>query len=100
MSVLRAATVNGAEKLGMEDRIGALRVGMDADMVILNSNPLDDMFLSQDIATVVRRGREITWPEGNAWPSSWTPSSEWSQCKDWFMQRSRAILSQAASSQR
>ncbi|MEL1263042.1 amidohydrolase family protein [Pseudoxanthomonas putridarboris] len=93
MSVLRAATVNGAEKLGMEDRIGALRAGMDADMVILNSNPLDDMFLSQDIATVVRRGREITWPRGSAWPSSWTPSSDWSQCKDWFVQRSLPIES-------
>src|SRR5690606_2618662 len=35
MNVLKAATVNGAYKLGMQDRIGALAEGMDADFVIL-----------------------------------------------------------------
>lgn len=88
MSVLRAATLNGAMKLGLENEIGALREGMDADMVVLNSNPLDDIFASEDIAMVVRRGRVIEWPVGATWPASWTTSSNWSECKEWFKSRS------------
>jgi cytosine/adenosine deaminase-related metal-dependent hydrolase len=48
--------LNGAYKLGMQHRIGSLAEGMDADFVILSSNPLDDIHNTADIANVVRRG--------------------------------------------
>ncbi|NHJ31710.1 MAG: amidohydrolase [Asgard group archaeon] len=34
-------TINGAKILGLEDRIGSLEVGKDADILLLNGDPLD-----------------------------------------------------------
>lgn len=82
ISALRAATVNGAKKLGMEARIGSLNAGMDADFVVLNSNPLDDIRNSLDISRVVRRGRSLTWP-AQVQPPSWTMQGSWDECGRW-----------------
>lgn len=82
INILRAATVNGAKKLGMEDRIGSLVAGMDADFVVLNSNPLDDIRNTLDISRVVRRGRTITWPSLTA-PPAWNSKASWEQCQEW-----------------
>jgi imidazolonepropionase-like amidohydrolase len=38
---LRAVTLTPAEILGVADRIGSLQVGKDADIVVLDSHPLD-----------------------------------------------------------
>ncbi len=40
LEVIQAATINGAEALGMEDEIGSLRVGKKADLIIVGENPL------------------------------------------------------------
>jgi imidazolonepropionase-like amidohydrolase len=40
LEVLRAATFHGAQVLGMEDRIGSIRPGKLADLVITEYNPL------------------------------------------------------------
>ncbi len=40
LEVLRAATLHGAEALGMEDEIGSLEPGKLADLVIVGENPL------------------------------------------------------------
>ncbi len=40
LEVLRAATLKGAEALGMADRIGSIEVGKLADLVILEENPM------------------------------------------------------------
>jgi imidazolonepropionase-like amidohydrolase len=40
LEVIQAATINGAEALGMADEIGSIRVGKKADLVIVNENPL------------------------------------------------------------
>jgi len=40
LEVIQAATINGAEALGMEDEIGSIRVGKKADLVIVAENPL------------------------------------------------------------
>lgn len=82
LSIIRAATVNGAKKLGMEDRIGKLAVGMDADFVVLNSNPLDAINNTLDISRVVRRGRTVAWPM-SAEPPGWVSEDSWAACKNW-----------------
>lgn len=40
LEVIRAATIKGAEALGMDDKIGSIEVGKMADMVITTENPL------------------------------------------------------------
>lgn len=40
MEVIRAATLNGAEALGMGDEIGSVEIGKLADFVIVEENPL------------------------------------------------------------
>lgn len=40
LEVLKSATINGAEALGMSDDLGSIRVGKLADLVVLEENPL------------------------------------------------------------
>jgi hypothetical protein len=42
LEVLRAATLNGAEALRMDDRIGSIRPGKYADLVVTEFNPLQN----------------------------------------------------------
>lgn len=43
LEVIRAATLNGAEALGLDDRIGTVERGKLADFVILDENPLANL---------------------------------------------------------
>ena len=43
MEVIRAATLNGAEALGVDDKIGSVQVGKLADFVIVEDNPLQNL---------------------------------------------------------
>jgi hypothetical protein len=43
MEVIRSATLNGAEALGMDDKIGSVQVGKLADFVIVEENPLQNL---------------------------------------------------------
>ncbi|MBR9854932.1 MAG: amidohydrolase family protein [Algicola sp.] len=43
LEVIKAATLNGAEALGMEDEIGSIKVGKLADFVIVEENPLENL---------------------------------------------------------
>jgi imidazolonepropionase-like amidohydrolase len=38
---LKAITINAAEVIGVEDRVGSLEVGKDADIVVLSGHPFD-----------------------------------------------------------
>jgi imidazolonepropionase-like amidohydrolase len=57
VEALRAATINGARKIGMEKDIGSLEVGKLADLVVLNDNPLAEIRNSDHIASVMINGR-------------------------------------------
>jgi Imidazolonepropionase and related amidohydrolases len=58
MQILQCATANAAKLFGGETgaRIGKLENGYFADLVILNSNPLDDIANASDIHTVMKNG--------------------------------------------
>ena len=43
LEIIRAATLNGAEALGMESDIGTVAVGKLADFVIIEENPLENI---------------------------------------------------------
>ncbi len=55
--VLKIATLNGAKLLGIDDRTGSLEKGKEADLILLNSNPLDDLGNTRDIHSVLSNGR-------------------------------------------
>ncbi len=43
LEVIRAATLNGAEALGMVDKLGSVEVGKFADFVVVEENPLKNL---------------------------------------------------------
>ena len=42
LKVIQHATGNNAKILGQEDRLGRVRVGFAADLIVVNGNPLED----------------------------------------------------------
>lgn len=43
MEAFKAITINPAEIIGLDDRVGSLEVGKDADIVIFDGNPIKDV---------------------------------------------------------
>ncbi|CCF30768.1 metal-dependent hydrolase family protein [Weissella confusa] len=58
--VLLASTVRGAELLGIAERVGELVPGKDADMLILDRDPLQDLAVLTDAPRVIKRGQAVT----------------------------------------
>ncbi len=54
---LKAATINGAVYLGMENHIGSLKEGKLADLVIMEDNPLEKIEHSESIIYTMMNGR-------------------------------------------
>lgn len=58
--VLAAATVNAAEALGAGDRLGRVAAGYEADLMVLDANPLADIGHTRAIHAVVLDGRFLS----------------------------------------
>lgn len=56
---LAAATSAAAGAIGLGARTGRLRPGLDADLVLVDGNPLQDIGALHAVRTVVSRGREL-----------------------------------------
>ncbi len=54
--ILWSATTAGAHALNLNEYTGALFPKMEADLVILNSNPLEDIRNTRDISIIVKSG--------------------------------------------
>jgi Tol biopolymer transport system component/imidazolonepropionase-like amidohydrolase len=57
MEALRACTLAGAEYLGMDSEIGSIAPGKLADFLVLERNPLEDIFNSESLVYTVLNGR-------------------------------------------
>ena len=56
LQILQMATINAAEYLGREDTMGTVEPGRNADLVLLDANPLEAIANLHAIAGVVRAG--------------------------------------------
>ena len=57
LEAIRSATLVATEMLGISDRTGVLDVGMEADILVVSGNPLEDIRAVQDVIVVVSNGR-------------------------------------------
>ena len=78
LEALTAATRQGAEIIGVAADIGTVEEGKLADLVVLNSDPMDDIRNSVDLALVVKGGELFEadtlnrlWPEPKPLPPQW-----------------------------
>ncbi len=78
MEVLRAATLHGAEMIGLAQDIGSLEPGKLADLVILDKNPLEDIHNTNTVRYVMKNGELFEgdtlnqiWPEQKSLPPMW-----------------------------
>lgn len=56
MEALRAATINGAIKLGRDQDLGSIEVGKLADLIVLNGDPLADIHNTNNIRYTIANG--------------------------------------------
>ena len=60
LEVLSMATLGNARLLEMDDRIGTIEAGKDADLLVLDANPLEDIRNTKKIRLVLLRGKVVT----------------------------------------
>lgn len=75
---LRAATLHGAEMIGVAQDVGTITPGKLADLVVLDADPLKDIRHSDDIVYVVKNGEvfagdtlDRVWPVSEQLPAQW-----------------------------
>ena len=55
--ILRAATLNGPRFMRLEQQYGSVSVGKQADLLLLSSNPLQDIGATSQINTLIYQGK-------------------------------------------
>ncbi len=65
LEALKAATATGAELLGVQGRTGRIAQGLEADLIVVERNPLEDIRTTEDVLLVVNNGKvvvnRLTW---------------------------------------
>jgi imidazolonepropionase-like amidohydrolase len=59
LEVIKIATSNGAMALGVEEDVGTIELGKQADMIILSDNPIDNISNTKKIEAVINNGQFI-----------------------------------------
>ena len=57
LEVIMIATYNGAKALNISDEVGSIEVGKQADLVILNSNPVENIKNTRKIEYILKNGK-------------------------------------------
>jgi imidazolonepropionase-like amidohydrolase len=56
---LQAATYNGAQLLRAADRMGLIRKGFQANLLLIDGNPLKDISVTERISMVMFKGERV-----------------------------------------
>jgi imidazolonepropionase-like amidohydrolase len=59
LEVIRTATVNAAELMGWQDRVGAIEAGKYADLIAVEGDPLSDITVLQRVKFVMKGGTVV-----------------------------------------
>ena len=59
MEVIRSSTSLNAQGIGVGDLVGSVEVGKDADLIVVDKNPLEDMKALRNMTMVMRLGERI-----------------------------------------
>ncbi len=60
LEIIQSGTINVAEYLGMSDRFGEIKPGLQADAMIIKSNPLEDISALKDLNGVLINGQWLS----------------------------------------
>jgi imidazolonepropionase-like amidohydrolase len=65
LEVIEIATNNGATALGIDDRVGTIQPGKQADMIILSASPIENISNTKEIEAVLVDGRSADIDNNN-----------------------------------
>ncbi len=57
LEILQSGTINPAVYFGMDDQFGEIKEGLEADLIIVDANPLENLDALQQISGVMRQGK-------------------------------------------
>jgi imidazolonepropionase-like amidohydrolase len=57
LEAIQSATLVAAELFRIENRTGAVEPGLEADLIVVQGNPLEDIVALQDVVVVISNGR-------------------------------------------
>jgi imidazolonepropionase-like amidohydrolase len=58
-AALQAATFNAAHMLKVDDRIGLVKEGREANLLLVDGNPLEDISATERISTIIFKGERV-----------------------------------------
>lgn len=59
MEAIKAATSTAAACIGVDKRAGSIKAGMEADLIVIERNPLADISAIQDVIIVINNGKVV-----------------------------------------
>ncbi|MDR9418720.1 amidohydrolase family protein [Gracilimonas sp.] len=81
--ILKVATIQGAEAIGLDTDLGTIEEGKLADLLILNSDPLEDIRNSKDLEFIIKNGYmyeaetlDEVFPNQKELPTFWWQNNE------------------------
>ncbi len=66
LEIIQSGTLNPALFLGMENSFGEIKEGLEADMILVDANPLENLDALQQLSGVMRQGKWISKDEIDA----------------------------------
>jgi imidazolonepropionase-like amidohydrolase len=61
VEAIQTSSLNGAELMGIDNQIGAVEPGYQADLIATRENPLKDIRALREIFFVMQSGKVIRW---------------------------------------